>query len=91
MVAAATLVVLGHLGAVGLVERVLVIGVLSASPANGMHDGEVERQADGALRVGWEEQRSIVPGGLRHGDEGVRLLAPRRRHFRTVARSGGTT
>jgi hypothetical protein len=28
------LVALGHLGAVGLVERVLVIGVLCAPPAN---------------------------------------------------------
>jgi hypothetical protein len=39
------LVVLGHLGAVGLVERVLAIGVLRAPPANGVHDGEVKRQA----------------------------------------------
>ena len=43
MVAVKPLVVLGHLGAEGLVERVLVKAVLRASPANGMHDGEVER------------------------------------------------
>ena len=60
-------VVLGHLAALGPVERVLVIGVLCAPPANRMHDGEVKRQAGGALRVGWVEQRPIVPGGLRHG------------------------
>jgi len=51
-------VVLGHLGAVGLVERVLVIGVLCVPPANGMHDGEVKRQA-GCARVGWVQQRFV--------------------------------
>jgi hypothetical protein len=34
------LVVLGHLGAVGPVERVLVTGILRAPPADRMHDSE---------------------------------------------------
>jgi len=36
------LVVLGHLGAVGPVERVIVTGVLRAPPADRMHDGEIK-------------------------------------------------
>ena len=83
------LVVLGHLGAVGPVECVLVAGVLRASPADRMHDCEVERQAGCALRVGWVQQRSIVPGGLRHGDEGVRLFAPCRRLVWQAMSCGG--
>jgi hypothetical protein len=37
-------VVLGHLGAVGPVERVLVTGVLRAPPADRVYDGEIKRQ-----------------------------------------------
>jgi hypothetical protein len=36
---------LGHLGAVGLEERVLVTGVLRAPPADRVYDGEIKRQA----------------------------------------------
>jgi len=36
---------LGHLGAVGLEERVLVTGVLRAPPADRVCDGEIKRQA----------------------------------------------
>ena len=82
-------VVLGHLGAVGPVGRVLVAGVLGAPPADRMHDGEVKRQAGGARRGGWVQQRSIVPGGCRHGDEGVRLFAPCRRLVRQAMSCGG--
>jgi len=37
-------VLLGHLGAVGPVEHVLVTGVLCAPPADRVHDGEIKRQ-----------------------------------------------
>ena len=37
-------VVLGHLRAVGPVERVFITGVLRAPPADRMHDDEVKRQ-----------------------------------------------
>ena len=83
------LVVLGHLGAVGPVERILVVGVPRVSPADRMHDGEVKRQAGCAPGVGGVQQRSIEPWGLRHGDEGVRLSSPRRRLVRHAMSCGG--
>jgi hypothetical protein len=47
-----SLVVLGHLGAVGPVERVLVTGVLRAPPADRVHDGEIKRQTGCARGAG---------------------------------------
>ena len=46
------LVVLGHLGAVGPVERVLVTGVLRAPPADRVYDGEIKRQTGRARGAG---------------------------------------
>jgi hypothetical protein len=39
------LVMLGHLGAVGSKERVLVTGTLRTPPADRVYDGELKRQA----------------------------------------------
>ena len=46
------LVMLGQLGAVGPVERVLVTGVLRAPPVDRVYDGEIKRQACCACDAG---------------------------------------
>ena len=83
------LVVLGHLGAVGPVECVLVAGVLRASLADRMHDCEVERQAGGALRVGWPTSSkdletftnlSILSGAPAHPHPRSKIKGPRSEH-----------